>query len=221
MSIAERLVAARRREEQAAVEQKLVETRLQREENAREAKRQGPEGRDAVLFGASPTPAAAPSGQRLDHDVVMAVRATVLQSGRTPWWEKPDAAVETHASLVGKAQRQAALLHGDHPELSAAARSLSQRVPQLSRSVSLGPSVATGSNSDRAYDGLSSSARSAANRLNSGLPARAFPVGTTASRHAKPTGCVAAADVAQMLEAQQRRRRERTEVALRLPGARR
>lgn len=216
MSIAERLVAARRREEEAAVEQKLLEVRRQREKNARAPKPGSPAG------ATGPT-AEAPSGQRLDRDVVMAVRATVLQSGRTPWWENPNAAVETHASLVGKAQRQAALHHGDHPELSAAARSLTQRAPQPRTSASLGPSVAAASTGDKANDGLSSSARSAAHRINRGLPASGFPVGTIATRQANPPSQpIAAEDVAQMLQAQRQRRREHalTKVTLRLPWAR-
>ena len=191
--------------------QKLQEARRQQEANAQRARRSASRGAAAV-------PAAMPSGLR-DSDVVASVRATVLKCGRKPWWEDPDATVEAHASVQGIAQRQAALRsYGNHPELSAATRSL--QPPR--HSISLDSNVATESKSPGA-DPLTPSARSAVKRLNRGLPAaQVFPVGAAARRETRPPPQpIAAEDVAQMLQARLQRRREHALSAgsLRPPGS--
>ena len=221
-TIAERLVAARRGDEAAAAERRLLEVRRQREQNTLHAVRASVSDDTAAISTAFATP---PTTRHSDNDAIVAsVRATVLQSGRKPWWEDPDATVETHASLTGKAQRQAAMRSGTHSELSTATRALTtQRTMQARRSTGLGPSVAADSASDKADSLLSSSARYAANRLNSGLPAGALAAGMGARREIKPPSQpIDAEEVAQMLHARLQRRREHavSEVTLRPPGSR-
>ena len=223
-TIAERLVAARRRDEAAAEERRLLEARRQREQNTLQAMRASVSDGAVAVSTASSVPTH-PGTRHRDNDAVVAsVRATVLQSGRKPWWENPDATVESRASLTGKAQRQAAMRSGTHSELSAASRALTtQRALQARRSTSRGPSIAAESASDKAGGVLSSSARYAANRLNSGLPAGALAVSMAARREIKPPPQpIDAEEVAQMLQARLLRRRDHavSEVTLRPPGSR-
>ena len=226
-TIAERLVAARRRDEAAAEERRLLEARRQREQNTLQAMRASVSDGAVAVSTASSVPTHRDNAHRdggVGDAVVASVRATVLQSGRKPWWENPDATVESRASLTGKAQRQAAMRSGTHSELSAASRALTtQRALKTRRSTSLGPSIAAESASDKAGGVLSSSARYAANRLNSGLPAGALTVSMAARREIKPPPQpIDAEEVAQMLQARLLRRREHalSEVTLRPPGSR-
>lgn len=214
MSIAERLVTARRQEEESTVERKLLEVRRRREENVRQAKRTARAAESATI-------SASTSGKR-DQHVVASVRATIVQSGRVPWWEEPEATVETHAALAGKDQRQNALHAGDRSGLSDAIRSLAtQRPAQLRGAPSVGQSVMVQPKPDGAGSGLSSSALHAANRLNRGLPARALPISTAARTGGRPRQAIAAGDVAQILQAQLQHKRDRalSEVTLRAPGS--
>lgn len=223
-TIAERLVAARRRDEAAAEERRLLEARRQREQNTLQAMRASVSDGAGAFSTASSVLTHRDNAHRDNDAVVASVRATVLQSGRKPWWENPDATVESRASLTGKAQRQAAMRSGTHSELSAASRALTtQRALKARRSTSLGPSIAAESASDKAGGVLSSSARYAANRLNSGLPAGALTVSMAARREIKPPPQpIDAEEVAQMLQARLLRRREHavSEVTLRPPGSR-
>lgn len=157
-----------------------------------------------------------PASTHRDCDVLSSVRDTVVRCGRKPWWEEPQT-VEARAGLAGKEQRQDALYSYDaDSRLQAATRSLLRQ----KQGTSLRPSVTLDVKEGSADVSLSSRACSAVNRLSRGLPVDASLVGAAARRETNPPPQPAADDVARMLQARLRHRREHaaSKSSLRPPG---
>ena len=225
MSIAQGLVAARRRDQDAELE-RSVRDASQRRQKASGGGRGGGRGRSGSPDArAAASPRLAASAGLPPEELLASVRDAIVQSGRRPWWEDADATVDAHASLVGKDLRQAALhSFGDHAQLSAATRSLLRRQARFEPATADdgGDGVLDALGGSVAASGLSASAHAATNRLNMGLPAAASPVAGGARRETRPLRQpIAAEDVALGLQAQLQRSRTRALVdrSLRPPGS--
>ena len=104
MSIAQGLVAARRRDQDAELERSVLDA-SQRRQKASGGGRGGGRGRSGSPDArAAASPRLAASAGLPPEELLASVRDAIVQSGRRPWWEDADATVDAPPRAGGAAR---------------------------------------------------------------------------------------------------------------------